>query len=199
VSGHPWVKEANEAAGLPSFGNSNYPRSAAIDACGEVFLLMRRMLPVLTLFLAAAVAAGCVDVTSQNPAAADAEQPNPVSRDQYRLGTDPRGPTVDCQISDSSDWAAWVRAADQQEPLKLVVAGKVTVPSGGHRLALRLGSLQQQIQHVDLHVEPPATAGTPEAPTLLVREEFPTLGIYKEVQVHCGNRTLAVIRDIIRR
>jgi hypothetical protein len=114
----------------------------------------------------------------------------------------PLGPTRDCSISSSSDWTAGVNAMPGPNArATLIVTGKVTVPSGGHRLILRAGpvlELYPPIQRVELEAMPPAGEGTPEAPTIEVRGEFPALDTFGEVQVHCGNRLLASIRNIVR-
>jgi hypothetical protein len=126
----------------------------------------------------------------------------PVSSRDPAPQPQPQGPTRDCPISSSSDWAAWVNAmpGPNARPT-LIVTGKVTLPSGGHRVSLHAGpvlELYPPIQQVLLKAVAPTGEGTPEAPTLEVRVELPALDTYGEVHVRCGNRTLATIRNIER-
>ena len=144
---------------------------------------MNRKLSTSTL-AGAMLVAGCASGTYKN---------KPV--DLMGLGTDPRGPTADCPISSSSDWAAWVKPMDQGRS-RLVVTGNVTVPSGGYSVALKSRRPDKRVQQIDLQATPPEMTGTPEAPTLAVRGEFPALDDYELVRIHCGARVLATIHDL---
>ncbi|HEV2746901.1 MAG TPA: hypothetical protein VGW34_06345 [Allosphingosinicella sp.] len=84
---------------------------------------------------------------------------------------------------------------------KLIVTGKVTVPTGGYRLSLEQGPLLElhpPIQHVLLSVRPPSEGATQAVVTHEVRGEFPALDAYGAVTVKCGPEVLAEIRPVAR-
>lgn len=121
------------------------------------------------------------------------------SSDRVPHAAPPRGPTADCPIIDSSDWAAAVIGLPPDSPDRLRVTGKVTVPSGGYHLNLQAGpvlEIHPPIQRIELAAVPPVGTATMAIETHDVRGEFPALSEYGEVQVHCGKRLLASIREI---
>ncbi|HWH21729.1 MAG TPA: hypothetical protein VNT25_00350 [Allosphingosinicella sp.] len=107
-----------------------------------------------------------------------------------------------CPIIGSTDWRAWVNAmpGPNARPT-LIVMGKVTVPTGGYRLGLSLGPVQESnppVQRVHLNVTPPSGGATDALVTHEVRGEFPALAQYGAVTVHCGNRPIASISPVER-
>ena len=116
-------------------------------------------------------------------------------------GSAPPPSRAECPISESSDWAAWVSAMPGPDRPKLIVTGKVTVPTGGYRLALEEGPLLEihpPIQQVMLIVERPGGSVTQAIVTHEVRLELPALESYGGVTVKCGDAVLADIRPVER-
>ncbi len=113
-----------------------------------------------------------------------------------------RLPTPDCPILSSTDWAAWVNAmpGPVARP-KLIVTGRVTVPTGGYRVTLQQGPLQEihpPIQQMILRAQPPSGGATQAVVTHEVRAELPALESYGSVTIRCGSSTLASITDVER-
>lgn len=107
----------------------------------------------------------------------------------------------DCAIVDSRDWAAWVSAMPGPTAPSLIVTGKVTVPTGGYRIALELGPVQEihpPVQQVLVRAEPPAGAATQALVEHDVRGAFPALDEYGAVSVRCGARVLATVSPVER-
>ena len=104
-----------------------------------------------------------------------------------------------CPIVGSSDWWAGVDAMPGPRSARLIVTGKVTAPTGGYRLALELGPVQEldpPVQQVNLVVR---SGGATDALVVHeVRGEFPALARYGGVTVRCGDRVLADIRNFGR-
>lgn len=106
-----------------------------------------------------------------------------------------------CPIAGSSDWAAWVSAMPGPDRPRLIVTGKVTVPTGGYRLALREGPLlrsEPPIQQILLDVALPSGGATQAIVTHEVRGEWPALERYRAVTIHCGGEVLAEISPVER-
>lgn len=139
------------------------------------------------------LAAGCSapdDAVSHGPG-----DPMPPPR-QVRL------PTPDCRILSSTDWVAWVNAMPGPDARpKLIVTGRVTVPTGGYRVTLEQGPLQEihpPVQQMMLRVQPPSGGATQAVVTHEVRAELPALDSYGSVTIRCGSSTLATITDVER-
>ena len=127
------------------------------------------------------------------PVAADADTPVS-SDDALPPAYTPQGPTPDCPILGSSDWAATVIGIPPDAGDRLRITGRVTVPGAGWHLELTAGpvlEIHPPIQRIELEAAPPKEGATrPE--TLSVRGEFPACA----VEIHCGDRRLATITDI---
>ena len=139
---------------------------------GRIAIYMRT-----ALLLASATLASCAAVPASEPVA--------------------RGP---CPIAGSSDWAAWVSAmpGPNARP-RLIVTGKVTVPTGGYSWDWRDIRVMEShpVQVVaDLRVTPPAGGATEAIVTHDVRGEWPMSPPVGSVTVTCGNQTLARIAPV---
>lgn len=105
-----------------------------------------------------------------------------------------------CPIVGSSDWAAWVSAmpGPGAQP-KLIVTGKVTVPTGGYQPALELGAIAEsypvQVTAI-LHPRPPAGPASQAVTTHEVRGEWPMQPPVGSLTVRCGNQVLARISPV---
>jgi hypothetical protein len=100
-----------------------------------------------------------------------------------------------CRIAGSSDWRAEIDESEGQEP-RLLVSGKVTVPTGGYALALERGYVQEldpPRQQVMLRTDAPADAATQAEVTEAVSGSFPVAKDLGGVTVRCGDKILAVI------
>ena len=123
----------------------------------------------------------------------------PVSSDDPAPPSRPDGPTAACPILESSEWAAWVNAMPGPDRPTLIVTGKVTVPTGGWRLTLEAGPIQESypaVQRVELRATPPSGAATQALVTHEVRGEFGYNQEIGAVAVRCGSRALATISSI---
>ena len=105
-----------------------------------------------------------------------------------------------CPIAGSSDWTAWVNAmpGPGASPT-LIITGKLTVPTGGYRVAWR--DLRVMESHpvqvvADLHVIPPSGGATQAIVTHDVRGQWPISPPVGSVTVTCGGRTLASISQV---
>ncbi|HEV2080324.1 MAG TPA: hypothetical protein VGR19_10585 [Allosphingosinicella sp.] len=107
----------------------------------------------------------------------------------------PAGP---CPVVSAGAWRAFV---DVMPGVKstLNVVGKVTAPSGGYRIRLERGNLQEihpQVQEVILRAEPPTGGATDALVTHDVSLSLPAQGRYGAVIVRCGSGVLAEIRPV---
>jgi hypothetical protein len=107
-----------------------------------------------------------------------------------------------CPILGSSDWAAWINAMPGPNAgPRLIITGRVTVPTGGYTLSLERGPLhesQPPVQQVLLRVRPPSGPATQALVTQGVRGEWPALEAYGGVTVRCEGQLLADIRPVER-
>ena len=104
----------------------------------------------------------------------------------------------ECPIVSSGDWRAWVNAMPGTQR-RLLVTGRVTVPTGGYRVRLELGAVQEihpPIQQVELIAQPPSGGASQAIVTHDVRGEFKALPDDGAVTVRCGSATLAEIRPV---
>jgi hypothetical protein len=100
-----------------------------------------------------------------------------------------------CRIAGSSDWRAEIEETPGGKP-RLLVSGKVTVPTGGHAIALELGyveKLDSPRQQVILRSVPPEGAATEAIVTEDVTASFPLAKDIGAVTVRCGDKMLAVV------
>lgn len=111
------------------------------------------------------------------------------------------GPTASaCPIIGSSDWAAWISAmpGPNAQP-KLIVTGKVTVPTGGYRPTLELGAVAEsypvQVTAI-LHPNPPSGPASQAVVTHDVRGEWPMQPPVGAVTVRCGQQVLVRISPV---
>lgn len=143
---------------------------------------------------------------TQAPAgnAAAANPDAPVSSDDPSppaAGTSAQ-PSSDCPITGSSDWSAWINAmpGPGSRPT-LIATGKVTVPTGGYRIAwgdLRVAESYPVQIFADLRVTPPSGAATQVVSTHEVRGEWPMDQPVGSFTVRCGNRVLARVSPVER-
>jgi hypothetical protein len=108
--------------------------------------------------------------------------------------------TLACPIAGSSDWAAWVNAmpGPGARPT-LIVTGKVTVPTGGYRIAwadMRVMESYPVQVAADLQVIPPDGMATQAIVTHDVRGQWPISPPVGAVTINCGGRVLARISPV---
>lgn len=135
--------------------------------------------------------------------ASDAASPDrPVSSDDRPITPPPQPdmPTPDCPISGSSDWHAHVDAmpGPNRQP-QLNVTGKVTVPTGGYTLALRMGQVAESYPvqvTVYLDATPPSGPATQALETREVRGTWPSEERVGSVTIRCGRQVLARLSNI---
>ena len=104
-----------------------------------------------------------------------------------------------CPIAASEGWRAYVNAMPGPERPRLVVTGRVTVPTGGWRLGLARGPLREihpPVQEVILEAEPPRGPASQAIVTQEVAGTFPALPQYGAVIVRCGGEVLAEISPV---
>lgn len=114
----------------------------------------------------------------------------------------PQGPvgSMECGITGSSDWAAWVNAmpGPNARPT-LIVTGKVTVPTGGYRFAWRdmrvMESYPVQVA-IELDAIPPAGPATQAFVTHDVRGQWPIDPPVGALTVRCGDMVLTRIAPV---
>jgi hypothetical protein len=147
---------------------------------------------------------GAVDTNSPGLSASSgnsaSEPDRPVSSDEPQLPRpQPSGPTKDCPILRSSDWHAHVDAMPGTNP-RLIVSGKVTVPTGGYELSLRMGQVAESYPvqvTVYLDAIPPKGAATQALETRGARGAWPSEQRVGSVTVRCGSRFLATISNVV--
>lgn len=110
-------------------------------------------------------------------------------------------PTRDCPILGSSDWSAFIddMPGVSKQPM-MVVTGKVRVPSGGYKLALRLDRIAEsypvQITMM-LDVARPTGPATQAMVTHDVRGEFPVPPPIGSVTIRCGRQAIGQINELV--
>lgn len=113
----------------------------------------------------------------------------------------PAQPDAPCPIIASRDWKAWVNAMPGPDAPSLIVTGRATVPTGGYRLKLERGPVQEihpPIQQILLQATSPTGGATQAVVEHEVRATFPALDSYGAVTVHCGGRQIATIPEVER-
>ena len=104
-----------------------------------------------------------------------------------------------CPITSSEGWRAYVDAMPGPRRPRLVVTGRVTVPTGGWRLALELGPTREidpAVQEVILRAQPPSGPASQAMVTHEVTGTFQALPRYGAVVVRCGSGTIAEISPV---
>jgi hypothetical protein len=109
--------------------------------------------------------------------------------------------SADCPIISSSDWAAWIDAmpGPGSHP-KLMVTGKVQVPTGGYRLALRLRPVAEShpVQvAIILDVVPPTGPATQAIVTHDVDGSWPVALPIGSITIHCGREAIGRIDETV--
>lgn len=105
-----------------------------------------------------------------------------------------------CGAASASEWTAWVNAmpGPNARPT-LIVTGKVTVPTGGYRIAWHdmrvMESYPVQVA-ADLDVIPPDGPATQAIVTHDVRGEWPIDPPVGSVTVRCGDTVLARVAPV---
>lgn len=144
---------------------------------------------------AAPAGSGNADVADPNaPVASD--DPSPPAQ---RGGSAARPPSG-CPVARSSDWTAWVNAmpGPGARP-KLIVTGKITVPTGGYRTEwsdMRVAESHPVQIFADLRVIPPSGPATQVVTTHDVRGEWPVDPPVGSVTVRCAGEVLARISPV---
>jgi hypothetical protein len=105
-----------------------------------------------------------------------------------------------CPIVRSDDWHAHVDAmpGPNNNP-QLIVTGRVTVPTGGYRLALRMGQVAESYPvQVTIYLDavPPDGPATQALETHEVRGSWPSEQRVGSVTVRCGNEAIAQLSNI---
>lgn len=109
-------------------------------------------------------------------------------------------PVGDCPVTASSDWRAWVNAmpGPNSQP-KLMISGKVTVPTGGFTFGwsnFRVAESYPVQVFVELTATPPSGAATQAVTTQEVRGEWPLAPPVGSVTIMCGHKTLGRIAPV---
>ncbi len=129
---------------------------------------------------------------SDEPVSSDDPEPVP--------SPEPNKPTSDCPIVRSSDWQAHVNAMPgPNDNPRLIVVGKVTVPTGGYKLALRMGPIAESYPvQVTVYIDaiPPSGPATQALETRDVRGSWPSEQRVGSVTIRCGSRVLARLSNI---
>jgi hypothetical protein len=142
------------------------------------------------------------NLESDVPDAVPGDSDRPVASDDPRPvpPADPNGPSPDCPIIRSSDWHARVDAMPgPNDNPRLIISGKVTVPTGGYRLALRMGTVAESYPvQVAVHLDatPPSEPATQAIEIRDVRGSWPSEERVGSVTIRCGSRTLARLANI---
>lgn len=107
---------------------------------------------------------------------------------------------ADCPVIRSAEWHAHVDAmpGPNANP-QLNVSGKVTVPTGGYRLALRMGEVMESYPVqviVYLDVVPPKGMATQALQTHEVHGSWRSEERVGSVTIRCGRQVLARLSDI---
>lgn len=112
------------------------------------------------------------------------------------------GRTKDCPIIGSSDWTGWINAMPGPglRPT-LIVSGKVTVPTGGYRLALRLDPAVMQSYPPQLTVwldaVPSEGPATQALVTSEVRGQWPATPPIGAIHIRCGGTAVGHIAKVV--
>ena len=158
---------------------------------------MRPLLAICAVLLAACAA----EREAGNRAGGAATEPDrPVSSADPPAAPPPDRPSPDCPVISSSGWQAHVDAMPGPNAIpRLIVSGRVTVPTGGYRVALRMGEVAESYPvqiTVYLDATPPTGMATQALVTHDVRGSWPSDQRVGAVTVRCGRRSLARIDNV---
>ncbi len=124
----------------------------------------------------------------------------PLSSDDPPSAAPPAVRNGDCPIVRSGDWQAHVDAMPgPNDNPRLIVSGTVTVPSGGYKLALRMGQVAESYPvqvTVYLDVVPPKGPATQALETREVRGSWRSEERVGSVTIRCGSRVLAGLSNV---
>ncbi len=168
------------------------------------------------LFTAAALLTACqaqgpsnTDLAKSDAVAANVEGNLAVADQDQSVSSDgpqpvpppaPDGPTPDCPIVKSNDWQAHVDAMPgPNDNPQLIVSGRVIVPTGGYKLALRMGQVAESYPvqvTVYLDAAPPSGPATQALETHEVRGSWRSEERVGSVTVRCGSRVIARLSNI---
>lgn len=175
---------------------------------------MRRLLPTVLMLIAACQPANDLGNGGSSPAESEAniassitqeesdgnalDPDTPVSNDNPQ--SPPPAKADDCPIVRSSDWNAHVDAmpGPNRHP-RLIVTGRVTVPTGGYRLDLRMGPVAESYPvqvTVYLDAVPPTGPATQALETREVRGSWRSEERVGSVTVRCGSEVVARLSNI---
>lgn len=149
-----------------------------------------------------AVPAATGNAVSNELPAGTASRPNePVSSDDRQPAPrEPTAPSAGCPVIESSGWHAHVDAlpGPNARP-RLVVSGKVTVPTGGYKVALRMGQVAESYPvQVTVYLDATAPSGMASQAVVTheVRGSWPSEERVGSVTVRCGGKALARLSNI---
>lgn len=138
--------------------------------------------------------------SDSDPTATAADPDEPVSSEDPPAAAPPAEPAKDCPVVRSSGWQAHVNAMPgPNDNPRLIVSGRVTVPTGGYRVALRMGQIAESYPvqvTVYLDATPPAGMATQALVTHDVRGSWRSEERVGSVTVRCGSRALARIDNV---
>lgn len=121
------------------------------------------------------------------------DPPSPPAPDDDR-------PNPDCPIVKSGDWHAHVdNMPGPNDNPRLVVSGNVTVPTGGYKVALRMGQVAESYPvqiTVYLDATPPSGMATQALVTHKVRGSWRSEERVGAVTIRCGSRVLTRLSNI---
>ncbi len=145
------------------------------------------------------LAAAMLTLTACQPVASAPD--TSVSSDMPVPPPAPFAPTRDCPILDSSDWAVLIddMPGINKQPT-MMVSGKVRVPTGGYKLALRLDRIAESYPvqiTVMLDVTRPKGPATQAIVTHDVHGEFPVPPPVGAITIRCGRQVIGVITEIV--
>lgn len=111
----------------------------------------------------------------------------------------PAGKT--CAVIESSDWKAWVnRMPGPGATPTLIVEGKVTLPTPGYTVELKLGRADRSmtpIQQLVLETTPPSGQVMQVLTPHTARIDTPAIvAKYKAVRIVCNGNVIAEITDV---
>ncbi len=145
--------------------------------------------------------AGANLASAGNEAVASADDPDsPVSSDDPPIAAPPDSPAPDCRVIRSSGWHAHVDAMPgPNDNPRLIVSGRVTVPTGGYRVSLRMGQVAESYPvqvTVYLDATPPSGMATQALVTHDVRGSWRSEERVGSVTIRCGSGVLARIDNV---
>lgn len=131
---------------------------------------------------------------------AQASPDTPISSDDPPTKRPPPASSQDCPVIRSSGWQAHVDAmpGPNTNP-RLIVSGRVTVPTGGYQVALRMGQVAESYPvqvTVYLDATPPTGMASQALVTHDVRGNWASEERVGSVTVRCGSRSLARIDNV---